>query len=237
VTSILALDTATDHGSVAVGESGNVAVELSFTKRRHASGLMPSIVEVLSQAGSGFDDLTDIVVADGPGSFTGLRIGFSTVKGILRELPGTKLHSAPSLLGLAFEARHLGAGHIAAMYDALRGDVFGAVYRFDGGSFECQLAPTLGPIAALAQQCAVKPSVAVGDGALLHHEAALAWAGTVPIGPPDLVPRASSLLDLMAVEGACKRIENPETFEPEYGRLAEAQVRLERAGRDSKGGV
>ena len=91
MTLALALDTATDHGSVAVGQPGNVVAELRFIKRRHASGLMPSIVEALNRAGARFGDLTDIVVADGPGSFTGLRIGFATVKGMLRELPGTRL--------------------------------------------------------------------------------------------------------------------------------------------------
>jgi len=235
VTLFLAMDTATDYGSVAVGEPGDVAVELLFTKRRHAAGLMPAILEVLRLAGGNFADLTGIIVADGPGSFTGLRIGFSTSKGIQREHRSAILYTAPSLLCTAYGARHLGDGPVVAMYDALRGENFGAVYRFGHHSVVCDVAPTLGTIETLRERCAVTPSIAVGDGAMLFREDVREWTGRDPIGPPDFVPRAASLLDLLAVEGATRRIDSPASLEPEYGRLAEAQVRMEKAGEEPNG--
>ncbi len=232
MTLVLAIDTATDYGSVAIGEPGNIAAELHFSERRHASALMPAIVEALGRAGGSFDDLSGVIVADGPGSFTGLRIGFSTAKGIIRELDSAVLYTAPSLLNLAYEARHLKEGPVAAMFDALRGDVFGAVYRFEHNSVVCEVEPTVGTIEALQRGCGSPPAIAVGDGALLHRESARKWTGSEPVGPPDLAPRASSLLNLLAVAGAVRPVADPTTFEPEYGRLAEAQVRLEKAERD-----
>jgi tRNA threonylcarbamoyladenosine biosynthesis protein TsaB len=230
------MDTATDYGSVAVGEPGVVAAELLFTRRRHASGLMPAIVQVLQLADRDLVDLSGIIVADGPGSFTGLRIGFSTAKGIVREHPSASLYTVPSLLNLAYGARHLGDGAVAALYDALRGDVFGAVYLFEQRSVVCEVAPTLGTIEALQKQCSTPPAIVVGEGSVLHRESVRSWIGRDPIGPPDMIPRASWLLDLLSVDGAAARVEDPASFEPEYGRLAEAQVRLEKAGRDPREG-
>jgi tRNA threonylcarbamoyladenosine biosynthesis protein TsaB len=215
---VLAIDTATDFGSVAVGHPGKVATELEFTQRRHASELMPSIVEALDSAGYGFGDLSHIVVADGPGSFTGLRIGFATARGIVREIPSLEVYIAPSLLGLAYGARQHVDGTVAALYDALRGEVFGAVYRFEADSVVTELAPTIGTVESLRQRSTVKPAIVVGDGAIQNREIAREWAGREPVGPPDLVPKAASLVDLLALDGAATRVGNLEKFEPQYGR-------------------
>lgn len=236
MTLYLAMDTATDFGSVAVGEPGAVAAESVFAKRRHASDLMPAILEVMRIAGGDLADLEGIVVADGPGSFTGLRIGFSTSLGILRECHDASLYTTPSLLCTAYGAQLLNEGPVAAMYDALRGDVFGAVFCFERGSVCCNVPPTLGKISDLREKCEVHPIVAVGNGAMLHPHEVLAWTGLDPIGPPDFVPRAAYLLDLLAVDGATRKIDDPASFEPEYGRLAEAQVKLEKAQGSSGGG-
>jgi tRNA threonylcarbamoyladenosine biosynthesis protein TsaB len=236
LTLVLAVDTATDYGSVAVGEPGEAAAELEFTKYRHASGLMPAIVEILGIAGRNFGDLTHIVVADGPGSFTGLRIGFSTVCGVVRELPALEVYSVPSLLSLAYGARRLSDGAIAALYDALRGDVFGAVYSFDRDSVCAELSPTIGTVESLRKRCQARPSLVVGEGALLYGESSRDWSGCDPVGPPDLVPRASFMIDLLNIDGAANRIHDLGRFEPQYGRLAEAQVRMEQVKKDLAGG-
>ena len=235
MTLFLAMDTATDYGSVAVGEPGSVAAELVFEKRRHASDLMPAIVEVLRLAGGDLADLSGIVVADGPGSFTGLRIGFSTSRGLLRECRDASLYTAPSLLCTAYGARALSAGPVVALYDALRGDVFGAVYRFDQGALLCDLGPTMGTIASLREKCDINPGIAVGDGAMLFPAEIRDWTGRDPVGPPVFVPKAAFLIDLLAVEGATCQIDDWASFEPSYGRLAEAQVKLQKATADSGG--
>lgn len=224
----LALDTATPFGSVAVGTSGGVIAEVSVGPRRHAAATLPAAAEVLRLAGAGFADLEGIVLADGPGSFTGLRIGFATAKGILHEHPAISLRLAPSLLALAWGARPFAGGPVAALYDALRGDVFAAVYAFGEGTLETRLAPCLAPPAELVRTVP-PPVIAVGDGAVVHSALMEAWTGRPPVGPPAGVPHAGSLLALLDLPGATTPVEHPEAVEPTYGRLAEAQARWERA--------
>jgi hypothetical protein len=69
----------------------------------------------------------------------------------------------------------------------------------------------------------------------VHRQAAADWSGRDPIGPPDFVPRAASLLGLLTLHGATRVVEDTAAFEPDYGRLAEAQVRLERARQTQAG--
>ncbi len=230
----LAVDTVTDHGSVAIGAPGEVDAEVTIGKRRHAAALLPSIEHVLRMVGVSYAGLRGIVVADGPGSFTGLRIGFATVKGILLEHESLELRTAPSLMSLAFGMRHCAHGPIAALYDALRGDVFGAVYAFSAGAVSVELKPTLGTVTQLTELCGVKPSLGVGDGAAAYATLVRDWTGSEPIGSPAAVPRAAGLLGLLAVGGATTLVADPDSFEPEYGRLAEAQVKLEQRRRGER---
>ncbi len=223
----LAIDTATDLGSVAAGEPGSPVAEVRFGERRHAAALPPAVEETLRLAGAGYGDLAGIVVADGPGSFTGLRIGVATAKGILRVHDRLTLHTAPSLLAAAWVAHRFTAGPVAALYDALRGDVFGAVYQLDEAGVRELVAPVCCTVAELAARSPVAPALAVGDGAAAYPVEVRRWTGRDPVAPPEGAPRASALLELLAVEGGAAAVDDPEAFEPEYGRLATAQVRWE----------
>lgn len=224
----LAIETATDLGSVAVGTPGSVRSEVTVGKRRHAAALLPAALEVLRLAGAEPRDVSGIVVADGPGSFTGLRIGFATAKAFLRAKEGMMLRTAPSLLAAAYGGRAGADGPIAALYDALRGEVFAAVYAFEGGAVHAHLHPTCLTFDDVVARCPVAPVLAVGDGAAAHAEAVRAWTGRDPVGPPDGMPRAGVLLELLTVAGATAEVPDPETLEPTYGRPAEAQARWER---------
>lgn len=224
---LLALDTATECGSVAVGEPGRISAELVFGERRHATVLMSAVKSVMTVSGISFADLSGMVVAEGPGSFTGLRIGFATAKGILLEHDGLTLTTVPSLLATAWPFRFVGNRQIAAMYDALRGDVFAAIYSFAGPGVVTKLTPTLTTVTQLTELNGVSPSLALGDGAVLHADLVRAWTGTEPVGPPTASPRAGALLELLEFEDVTTLVRDPASFEPEYGRLAEAQVRWE----------
>lgn len=224
----LALDTATSFGSVAVGDGRGAIAEAAMGDRRHAAATLPAIEEVLRLAGAGFPQLEGIVLADGPGSFTGLRIGFATAKGLLHQHPQLVLRLAPSLMALAWQAASFASGPIAVLYDALRGEVFAAVYRFGGGGVE-----TLFPARLIAPgeliRGTLRPTIAVGDGAALYAAEMCQWTGRPPVGPPAGVPRAGALLELLLVEGATAVVEDSPAIEPNYGRLAEAQARWEHA--------
>ena len=224
----LAIDTATDIASVAVGKRGTpYASGLIRGARQHAAQLLPLIQKVLADADAKLDEITEIIVGDGPGSFTGVRIGWAAARGIAHErnLP---LVAIPSLLGAAhaLSALERESRPVAACYDALRGQVFGAVYVVRAEQIETLVAPALFTLAELARATPVRPALAVGDGAERYRAEVEAWTGKPPV-PLDAVPKiASRLLVLAEHESARRAIDDPLT-EPVYGRPAEAQVKWE----------
>ena len=217
----LAIDTATDVASVAVGSADRVLAAQSMRgARRHAAQIIPLVQQVLAQAGLHRKQLTGFVVGDGPGSFTGLRIGWAAARGLAheRELP---VLAVPSLLGAAHAASAGQVATIAACYDALRGQVFAAVYAFPEGRVETLVAPGLFTLADLIPVTPVRPLRAVGDGAVRYAEQTVAWTGHPPVSLAALPPIAASLLMLGSAQGY------EASGEPVYGRSAEAQVKWE----------
>src|SRR5213080_2863462 len=230
----LAIDTATDIASVAVGEPPGTdagvfvqgarrhAAELIVLlegvidqhdeppgtdagvfvqgARRHAAELIVLIDHTLEQAGVRLTDLEGIVVGDGPGSFTGLRIGWAAAKGLAQQA-GLSLAAVPSLMAAAATvARQLGPVPVAACYDALRGQVYGAVYVFHADAVETRVAPTVTTVAELARIAAPsdRPRVVVGDGAMRYRDDVLEWSGAEPMALVSLLPNATTLLSLVA---------------------------------------
>jgi tRNA threonylcarbamoyladenosine biosynthesis protein TsaB len=223
----LAIDTATDTGSVAVGLPGAIAAEVLIGRRLHASALIPAIQEVLRLAGVAREEIHGILIADGPGSFTGLRIGFATVQGLVRERPDLSVLMAPSLLSTACLASRLADGEVGALYDALRGEVFAAVYRFGSGRVETLLAPGLTTLATL-RESRFEPSIVVGDGGAAYRDQVREWTGREAIAPPAGGPRAAGLIELLSMARGLRVIDDVTAWEPDYGRLPEAQVRWEK---------
>jgi tRNA threonylcarbamoyladenosine biosynthesis protein TsaB len=217
----LAIDTATDVASVAIGSAERGAALNSIRDaRQHAAQIVPMIKQIL--AGLPVSQLAGIVVGDGPGSFTGLRIGWAAAKGLAheRELP---IVAVPSLLGAAHAAAAGGAGPIVACFDALRGQVFGAIYAFPAGRVETLVAPDLFTVPELARLAPPpgRPVQAVGDGAHRYAREIEEWIGRPPLAVEKLPAVAGSLLALAPLVGY------PATGEPSYGRPAEAQVKWE----------
>jgi tRNA threonylcarbamoyladenosine biosynthesis protein TsaB len=223
----LAIDTATDIGSVAVGRPGAIASEVLLGTRRHAAALAPAVKESLRLAGTSLDDVTGLIVADGPGSFTGLRIGFATAQGLARGRGELTILSAPSLLSAAWLASGFVKGPVAALFDALRGQVYAAVYAFHSHAIDVMVRPGLTTVRSL-RESGVRAELAVGDGAMVHAEDVLGWTGHQPVGPPAGGPRAAGLIELSRVPGALETVNDLSLWEPDYGRPAEAQARWER---------
>ncbi len=201
----LALDTATDAPSLALGTARDPGPGIRVPGRRELSRDIERIAaELLASRGIGAQDLAGVVVADGPGSFTGLRIGIAFAKGLCRarSLP---LLAAPSLLGAAWAAAR-GTGVALAEYDALRGDVYRAAYRLSRHGIEVLLAPAL---------------VAAGTPVPLPPGYARATAAHAS---------ASSLLHLIRLNGGARAVANPAGWEPDYGRPAEAEARYRARG-------
>ncbi len=201
----LALDTATDSPSLAVGSPDDPGPDLRLADRHQLSReIERAAASLLADRAARPRDLAGVIVADGPGSFTGLRIGVAFAKGLCRAA-GLPLAAAPSLLGAALAASG-GRGTVLAAYDALRGDVYRALYRFGPGAVEVVTPPER--VAADAPE---------------------------PAGPAPLVragarhASAAALIRLLSCQGAVAPVAAPESWEPVYGRLAEAEARR-RAG-------
>ena len=219
----LAIDTATDLASVAISTSDRSIAQSIRGARQHAAQIVPLIHEVLTTAHLSLDQIRGIVVGDGPGSFTGLRIGWAAAKGLLQER-SVPMMAIPSLVGAAHAA---GVHVVAACYDALRGQVFGAIYAFAADSMETLVTPGLFTIPELAAALPRRPDLAVGDGAERYRAEVLAWTGKEPVGLDALPPIAASLLTLARYDGAGRALDSPGVAEPAYGRPAEAQVKWE----------
>lgn len=218
----LAIDTATDQASVALGTAGGAVWEERLTgARRHASGVLPMVETLLRRAGVTLDHVTGLALSDGPGSFTGLRVGAAVAKALVRTR-GLPLWVAPSLLvraaGVAIEG-----DVVVAVANALRGEVYAAAYRFAGGAIVTELPPSVWRPEVLIQR-SVRPTRIVGEIPAEVRPPLEAWAGSAIIAPPEGAPQAARLLDLIERPGGAVRVENAAGWEPIYGRPAEAQV-------------
>jgi tRNA threonylcarbamoyladenosine biosynthesis protein TsaB len=196
VTLLLALDTATDRATLAL-DDGHMIAERAIPERRLLSSTIERETAVLlREAHAAPGDLGGLVVADGPGGFTGLRIGVAFAKGMARAL-GIPMIAVPSMAGAAWTAA-CGSADVEVRYDALRGEVFRAVYR----------------ITPPEVRTLVPPSLASRD---------LPWADGVRRGS-ETEAAASALLAVVRT-GFAGPVADLASWEPAYGRPAEAEVR------------
>ena len=224
---LLAIETATDRASVALGLPGADPLEENLAgARRHAASLLPMIQTLLGRAGASLADVTGLVLSDGPGSFTGLRVGASLAKALVHAR-GLPLWVAPSLLVRAAGSAREDAV-ILAVAGALRGEVYAAAYRFTPDRIRTELAPSVRRPDELAG-LGLTPAVVVGEAPPEIVAVLEAWAGQPVIGPPDGSPHASRLLGLVGRPGGARLVEAVAEWEPVYGRPAEAQARWEMA--------
>ena len=126
----LLLETATDICSVAVAHAGSILAEVTATEiHQHASHLTLFIQQAVREAGISMDRLTGLVLSDGPGSYTSLRVGAATAKGLCMALPELDFSVVPTLTALAYAAWDTaGKDHILATINSRRGEVYGQVF-------------------------------------------------------------------------------------------------------------
>ncbi|HWY09228.1 MAG TPA: tRNA (adenosine(37)-N6)-threonylcarbamoyltransferase complex dimerization subunit type 1 TsaB [Candidatus Acidoferrales bacterium] len=127
----LGIDTCEGRGSIAVRRDGAlVSLQKHESSEDYSSWLLPAVERGLRSAGANLREVGLVVVATGPGSFTGVRVGLTSVKA-WAELFGIRVVGVSRLEVMA--RRVAGAsGFVAASYDAQRGQVFGGLYKRDG---------------------------------------------------------------------------------------------------------
>jgi tRNA threonylcarbamoyladenosine biosynthesis protein TsaB len=148
----------------------------------HATRLLPLADDLLDEAHIDWSELERIAVGVGPGTFTGLRIGIATARGLAQSL-GVELVGVSSLRALAYGALAHGAlahgagdqtQRVLAAIDARRGEVFVAAYE-GGQELVAPRAVSPDRVAELLESAAIdtqaEPWLALGDGAILYREA------------------------------------------------------------------
>lgn len=177
--------------------------------------LMPAVSETLAEAGAELASLARVVCGAGPGSFTSLRIAASIAKGIAQGV-GAPLFAVSSLTLLVASApRGLAPGRYLAALDAMRGERYVALVEVAAGGTITEVAPP-----RLAARSELEALAEREQATLVGPEWTLAGHDS------PLVPRASGVAAL-SWDGETVRKVDLASWEPSYGRLAQAQVKWE----------
>lgn len=210
----LALDASTYVGDVALLNDDRLLAE-SHTAMKGADEerLMPAVARVLAEAGVHVDDIDRVVCGAGPGSFTSLRIAGAMAKGIAMGV-GCPLYAVPSM-ALVVGGGGVGAGRFIVAIDALRGELYVGLFDVEPDGTVHEIEPARLIPAADVERLAT------------DYEAKIV-SPVQGIGASSARPRARAVarLDAMLEERGPVDIAS---WEPSYGRLAEAQVRWETA--------
>ena len=206
---IILIETSTALCSAALAEEGNiVAYRESSTPKAHASLTAVFIQEMLSERGLTTADCDAVCVSMGPGSYTGLRVGVSTAKGLCFG-SGKPLLAVGTLDTLVAQADS-DARFIIPMVDARRMEVYTAV--FENGTQLTETAPVIIDENSFAEYLEQGPCLFIGDGAgkcadvIKHPNASFCQCW----------PKASSMLSPAAAAYKEKRFEDVAYFEPFY---------------------
>lgn len=223
---ILALDTTTRDGSIAVLHDATIRIERSGNGAlTHGQRLPGELAAALAEAGVRIEDVDLLAVAAGPGSFTGLRVGIATIQGIAMA-QGKRVVPVSALEALARAAINPDRT-IGAWMDAQRKEVFAALYSADGRDL---LIPAVSAapgdvLKRWSDSVDVARIVFVGDGAA-HHEDILRQG----IGPDVTItapPPLAGLVGQIAAEDPGRAV-LPHAIVPIYVRRSDAELARER---------
>ena len=200
---------------------GRVVLEqVNDAPNAHAEHLPGDLISLLDRAGTALSQIDAFAVATGPGSFTGLRIGIATMQGLafaeVKPLIGVSGFDA--LARLAAPSPE-GFG-VAAWVDAWRGEVFAALYE-DGREVQ---EPVVGRPEVLLQSLRGRPTLFIGDGALVHGETIRRMMGEAArIADPPAPPLAGTIA-MLAGAAAGTGEHPPHAIRPLYVRRTDAEL-------------
>lgn len=217
--SIILIETSTSLCTAALAVDGRiVACRESAEPRLQASLTAPFVKEVLDEAGKKVSDCDAVCVSSGPGSYTGLRVGVSTAKGLCFAT-GIPLLSVNTLELLVYQAIAdglipAGCTRVVPMIDARRMEVYTAVYEVQDGSVKqlTDIAPVVVDADSFLAEREEGAVLFIGDGAA-KCESLLAREGCTFV---QTCPRATSMLVPAMQAFKEKRFENTAYFEPFY---------------------
>ena len=239
---ILALDSSGLVASVAVVEDDQLIAEYTVNyKKTHSQTLLPMLDEIVKMTELDLVTIDAIAVSGGPGSFTGLRIGSATAKGLGLALKKPLIH-IPTLEGLAYNLCG-SADIVCPIMDARRGQVYTGIYEFDENGLiilEDQMAVSIEELGGKLKEHMKKTGkkvVFLGDGVPVFKEklAETIMAGeSIFFAPANVNRQRAASVGTLGIryyrEG---KIESAADYQPDYLRVSQAErERKERLSHD-----
>jgi tRNA threonylcarbamoyladenosine biosynthesis protein TsaB len=249
---ILAIDTSTMLGGIAImddsASDGLIAESRLNVKSTHSERLITEIEHCLKQSGVKISDIDVFAVATGPGSFTGLRIGLSTVKGF-SYATGKPIVSVPTLEALAWNFPY-SRYPVCTMLDARKKEVYAALFKWDnknnppsppfnkgrmggfsGGKFIKLISETSAKPEEFARE-ALRVThddkfIFAGEGAALYRDKIIEVIGEKAIfaSPEKTVPSPANVAVLGLKKAKAGEFSEPVSLIPMYIRKSEAEVK------------
>ena len=212
---IIYIETSTALCSTALSVDGRIVSERRDSERRHASLTAPFVKEMLDEQGLSVKDCDAVCVGMGPGSYTGLRVGVSTAKGLCfgAGIPMIAVGSLDTLVWQAIGRGLLpdGCRHIVPMIDSRRMEVYTAVFSVDGTQIT-ETEPKVVDAGSFSDILSEGPVLFIGDGA--------SKCSPVLTSPNaffvQACPEASSMLVPAEKKLAASLFEDTAYFEPFY---------------------
>jgi tRNA threonylcarbamoyladenosine biosynthesis protein TsaB len=222
---VLAIDTSNNALGVSLFDEDKVLGEyITNMKKNHSIRIMPAIHTLMEDCDRVPGDLTKIVVAKGPGSYTGVRIGVTIAKTLAWAL-NIPLVGISSLEILASGVGRYFNGYVSPIFDARRGQVYTGLYHYDNGSLVSVEKDKLVMMVDWAKKLKeeAKPILFIGSDLDIHQLTIQSILGSQVVfaAITEHNPRPSEL----ALLGKNKHGDDIHSFVPNYVRLAEAEAK------------
>ncbi|MBF0506166.1 MAG: tRNA (adenosine(37)-N6)-threonylcarbamoyltransferase complex dimerization subunit type 1 TsaB [Nitrospirae bacterium] len=225
---LLAIETSTMLGGIAVMEDDTLIAESRMNvKSTHSGRIMAGIDAALGTAGLTIDAIDVFGIASGPGSFTGLRVGLSTVKG-LSYATGKRVVSVSTLEAFAWNvpfSQYL----VCPLLDARKKEVYAGVFRWSENGFTKVIEEQTIKIDALLSAMG-ESVIFLGEGSLLYKDRIQASLGEKAFfaAPQDMVPSPANVAYLCMTKARNNFFDDPVRLVPRYIRKSEAEIKNSR---------
>lgn len=227
---ILALDTSTMVAGVALMDEHKLLGEYTINhKRTHSQQIMPMVSMIMNNCEVNMEQIDAIAVAQGPGSFTGLRIGVATARGLAHAM-NIPVVGVCTLDALAFNIPFC-KGLLCPILDARRNQVYTGIYKWDKEELNAIFPPAAVSIEELVNELSERPEdvVFVGDAVEKNKEFLLQnLSNRVKISPYSVrMPRAASVAELAIQKVKSGKVQSFYELMPMYLRKSEAERQYE----------
>lgn len=234
---ILAIDSSSMVATVAITTDGILNAEYTINhKKTHSQTLLPMIAEIVKMIEIDMDSIDAVAITGGPGSYTGLRIGSATAKGIGLAL-NKPIINVPTMDALAYNL-YSSQYVICPIMDARRGQIYTGIYKFEETEMKTIKPQCIMMIDELIKELdTIKESVMfLGDGVDVHKQLIDDIMDTKHYYAPASMNRhkASTLGTIAEIYYKNGKIETAKEHKPEYLRLSQAERELKAKMKEAK---